>query len=158
MEDKKKIIILSCLLLIMMLIITLLSINIKKKSTFVKPEFDSNVLTESPKNIDYKDSIITVSEGYNLYINGLPIIDNHNLIVNLISLPENNVWIKIRVLDEFENIVGESGIVKPGEYLKQIKLDNKIKSNDKITYMIIGYEIDTYLSAGTIQLNTRVGE
>jgi len=158
MKDKKKIIILSFVLLILIIIIILLSINIKNKSTFVKPEFDSSVLTEIPESIDYKDSTLNISENYDVYINGLPKVEDDNLIIDFISLKENNVWIKIRVLDETEKVIAESGLVKPGEYLRSINLSKQKQKNDKIIYMIIGYEIDTYLSAGTIKLNTRIGE
>ena len=158
MKDKKKIIILSFVLLILIIIIILLSINIKNKSTFVKPEFDINILTEIPESIDYKDSTLNISENYDVYINGLPKVEDDNLVIDFISLKENNVWIKIRVLDETEKVIAESGLVKPGEYLRSINLSKQKQKNDKIIYMIIGYEIDTYLSAGTIKLNTRIGE
>ena len=97
-------------------------------------------------------------EGYNIYIDANPKINNNNkLTINFISLKENNVWIKIRVLNTNKKIVAESGLIKPGEYLKNIKLNKKLNSNDNITYEIIGYEIETYLSAGTVKLKTKVG-
>lgn len=158
MKDKKKIIILSLVLLFLILIIILLSINIKNKETFVKPEFDSNVLTEIPENINYQDSTIKIKENYDIYINGLPKLENDDLVIDFISIDTNNIWIKIRVLNENEEVIAESGLVKPGEYLKSVKLNKQINKTDQVIYMIIGYEIDTYLSAGTIKLNTRIGE
>lgn len=157
MKEKKKLILLSGILIILIVLIILLSINIKQKGTFVKPEFDSNALNEVPENIEYKDSTLNISENYDVYINGLPTIENNKLIVNFISMKENNIWIKLRVLDETGKTIAESGLVKPGEYLKSVTLNKKISNEDKITYMIIGYEIDTYLSAGTVKLNTKVG-
>lgn len=158
MKEKKKVIILTGVLLLLILIIALLSINIKNKKTFVKPKFDSSVLTEIPENINYEDKTINISENYDVYINGMPNIEDNNLIVDFISLKDNNVWIKLRILDETEKIIAESGLIRPGEYLKSVKLNKKVKREDKITYMIIGYEVDTYLSAGTVKLNTRIGE
>ena len=157
MKKNKHIIILLTLLIVLVAIIIILFINIKNKQTFHKPPFDKNAITEMPNELDYKDSIIEISKGYSLYIDGIPTIKNNELIINLIALKENNVWIKIRVLNEQEKIVAESGLVRPGEYLKSIKIINKISKNDKLTYMIMGYEIDTYLSAGNVSLNTKAG-
>ena len=158
MKEKKKLILLSGILIVLIVLIILLSINIKQKESFVKPEFDTNVLNEVPENIEYKNSTLNIAENYDIYINGLPTIENNKLIVDFISMKENNVWIKIRVLNNKEKVIAESGLVKPGEYLKSITLKKRISNEEKITYMIIGYEIDTYMSAGTVKLNTRIGE
>lgn len=158
MKKNKNAIILVTILIILLIIIFILLISIKNKSTFSKPNFDENISTKIPEGLDYEDSIINISKNYSIYIDGLPTLKNEEIIINFISLENNNVWIKIRILNENEEIIGESGLVKPGEYLKNIKLKNNIPKNGEITYMIIGYEIDSYLSAGTIKLNTRVGE
>lgn len=157
MTKNKNLIILISILIILILIIIYLLFNIKNKSSFIKPEFDSNASIMIPQNLDYKSAIIEISDGYSIYIDGKPHIDNDSLIVNFVSVENNTLWIKIRVLDDKENVVAESGLIKPGEYLKSIKLDRKISVNDSMTYMIIGYEMDSYKSAGTIELNTKVG-
>ena len=157
MKEKKKLIFLISILITLIILIVLLSISIKQKGTFVKPEFDSNVLNEIPENIEYKNSTLNITENYAVYINGLPTIENKELIVDFISMKENNIWIKLRILDTKGKIIAESGLVKPGEYLKSVKLNKKISNEEQITYMIIGYEMDTYLSAGTVKLNTKVG-
>lgn len=158
MKNKKQILILINILIILILIIILLIININKKSIFQKPKFEVNATSQIPKTVDYENSIIDISDGYSIYIEGIPHIDKNNLIINFISIKENNIWIKIKVLDEKNNIICESGLIKPGEYLKQLKLKQKVSPNTNLTYMIIGYEKDTYLSAGTIKLNTKVGD
>lgn len=158
MKKNKNIIILITILILLVGIIVLLLINIKNKSTFKKPNFDSNATTKIPEKLDYKASVIDISEGYSIYIDGIPHLDKNNLNINFISIEDNNVWIKIRILDEETNIIAESGLIKPGQYLKNVTLKKKISSKDNITYVIIGYEIGSYLSAGTIKLNTRVGD
>ena len=158
MKKNKYTIILTTILIILICIIIMLFINITNKQTFHKPQFETNAINEIPKELNYEESIVEISEGYSLYIDGIPTIKNNELILNLISLKENSVWIKIRVLNEKEQIIAESGLLKPGEYLKSIKLNRKASKKDNITYMIIGYEIDSYLSAGTISLNTRIGD
>ena len=158
MKNKKNIIILSIVLVILILFIIFLMITIEKKTNFHAPNFELNTTEKIPEIIDYESSIIDVSDGYSFYIEGVPHIEKENLIINFISPKDNNIWIKIRILDEKDNIIGESGLIKPGEYLKQIKLKKKLSKKSNITYMIIGYEKDTYMSAGTIKLNTKVGD
>lgn len=157
MKNNKSITILIVILIILVLIIIALLINIKNKSAFIKPKFDKNVSIEMPEHIDYKSATINISKNYSIYIDGMPTIENNDLIINFISMEDNNVWIKVRVLNEKEQIVAESGVLKPGEYLRSIKTTKKLSKNNKLTYVIIGYEVDTYLSAGTIELNTKVG-
>ena len=74
------------------------------------------------------------------------------------SSKNNNIWVKIRVLNSDKEIIGETGLIKPGQYLESVTLTQKVKTNDQIIYKIMGYEKDEYISAGSISLNTRIGE
>lgn len=157
MKKNKNIIILLSILIFLIVIIILLLFNIEKKSTFTKPNFDQNVTTTIPDEINYKSSIIKISDGYSIYIEGRPKVEKNKLNINFISIENNTIWIKIRILDKEKNIVAESGLIKAGEYLKSLKIKRNLLPNEDITYMIIGYEKDTYMSAGTVELNTKVG-
>ena len=158
MKLNKYVIILISILIILIIIITTLLISIKNQSTFIEPKFEENITTQMPEEINYKSQAINLSQNYSIYIDGVPKIENDNLIINFISLEDNNVWIKVRILNEKRQVVAESGLIKPGEYLKSVKTIENVVKNDKLTYMIIGYEIDTYLSAGTVELNIKVGD
>lgn len=69
--------------------------------------------------------------------------------------PESNtVWLKVRVLDEKGNILGETGLLRPGEYVRTVALSAVPKSGTPITLKIMAYEPDTYHSAGAASLNT----
>ena len=150
--------VLSTILKILISIIIFLLININSKKQFKKPEF-ANAATSIPEKLDYKEKAIKVSEGYSLYIDPIPKLDqNDNLSINLVSLEENKIWIKVRILNAKEEIIGETGLIKPGEYLEKVQINQQLSENDQITYKIMGYEKDTYRSAGTISLNTRIGE
>ena len=157
MKKNKITIILSVILLILIILIILLTISIKNKSTFKKPEFDKNVIENISSELDYQNKIIKVTDNYSLYIEPEPIINDNSLIINLISLDTNNILLKVRVLKEDE-VVAETGLIKPGQYLEKVQLKKKLDVNDEIVYMVMGYEKDSYLSAGAIKLNTRIGE
>lgn len=158
MKKNKITIVLSTILIILISIIIFLLININNKKQFKKPEF-ANAATSIPEKLEYKEKAIKVSEGYSLYIDPIPKLDqNANLSINLVSLEENKIWIKVRILNAKEEIIGETGLIKPGEYLEKVQINQQLSKNDQITYKIMGYEKDTYRSAGTISLNTRIGE
>lgn len=157
-NNNKYLIILTTILVALVIIIILLSVNLKNKTTFVKPKFDLNTISEIPENLDYKSSILNVNDGYSIYINASPIVDNDNLIIDFISMSDNNIWIKVRILNSNDEIIAETGLVKPGEYLRTVELNKSISKGDAMTYMIMGYEKDSYLSAGLVKLNTRIGE
>lgn len=68
----------------------------------------------------------------------------------------NRVWMKLRVLDVEGNILGETGLIRPGEYLQSIRLDSVPPSGTAIQLKIMAYEPNTYHSAGAVSLNTTV--
>ena len=72
--------------------------------------------------------------------------------------PESNaVWLKVRVLDEKGNILGETGIAKPGEYVQSVTLDTVPKTGKPIVLKIMAYQPETYYSEGAVSLSTKVG-
>ena len=72
--------------------------------------------------------------------------------------PETNyAWIKVRVMDEKGNILGETGLIKPGEYVKTVAFTTVPEIGAKIVLKIMAYEPNTYHSAGSASLNTVLG-
>jgi len=149
---------LATILLVLLVLIVILVINLKNKTTFVKPKFDKLSVDQIPSDLNYESSALEITNGYKIYIDATPKVVDNYLNINFVSFDTNNIWIKIRVLDQNSDVIAESGLVRPGEYLQKIKLDKKVAVKSKITYVIMGYEIDTYFSEGTITLNTMVGE
>lgn len=74
----------------------------------------------------------------------------------LTSPKSNTVWLKLRVLDTEGNILGETGLIKPGEYVQSVTLTEIPESGAKIVLKLMAYEPDTYYSAGAVSLNTTV--
>ena len=68
----------------------------------------------------------------------------------------NDVWMKLRVLDLDGNLLGETGLIKPGEYLKEIQLNNLPAAGTPIVLKIMTYEPETYHSTGSISINTAI--
>lgn len=71
--------------------------------------------------------------------------------------PESNtVWMKLRVLDKDGNMLGETGLIKPGEYLKGVCLSKVPVVGTPIVLKVMTYEPETYHSAGSISINTAI--
>lgn len=158
MKNNKLLIILCTILAFLAIVIVVLLFSIKSKETFKKPDFESSV-TEIPSDLDYQKSILNILDGYSIYISPNPkILDNNYLKIDFLSIPTNEVYIKVRILDSEKNIIGETGLLKAGDYLEKVKLSKSVKVNDNITYKIMGYDQNDYTSAGSVSLNTRIGE
>ena len=69
---------------------------------------------------------------------------------------ENDAWLKLRITDEAGAILAESGLIKPNEYLQKVQFTRTLEAGEKISVKIMGYEPDTYLSAGAVALSTTV--
>lgn len=154
MKDKKIIIaIIICALSIIAFVFAFLSYN--KSKTFVKPKFEINVKKGIPE-IKEKETFkeFEVSENYIVYMNGETKLKDNKLNVYFTSKDTNEIYVKLRVLKDNE-VVGETGLLHPGEYVEYVKVKS-LKKNDKITLKIMGYEKDTYYSAGAMTLNTKV--
>ena len=69
----------------------------------------------------------------------------------------NGVWLKLRIFDGEGNIIAETGIIKPNEYVKTVTFDTVPEKGSAVKLKIMAYEPDTYYSAGAVTLNTVVG-
>ena len=158
MKNNKVLIGLLSILGILILVISFLLISINNKETFKKPAFDDKA-TEIPKDLNYEKSVLNILDGYSLYISPSPkLVDSNYLKIDLVSLSTNEVYIKVRILDRDKNIIGETGLLKEGNYLEKVKIRGNVKVGESITYKIMGYDKDNYTSAGSVSLNTRIGE
>ena len=67
---------------------------------------------------------------------------------------EFDVWLKLRVLTADGTLLGETGLIRPGEYIKSVSLTSEVEDGTAIKLKIMAYEPDTYYSAGSVTLNT----
>lgn len=69
---------------------------------------------------------------------------------------ENEVWLKLRVLDSSGGTIGETGLIRPGEYVQTLQFDTVPRAGESIGLKLMAYEPETYYSAGSAILNTTV--
>ena len=63
----------------------------------------------------------------------------------------------LSIMDEEGNILAETGLLKPGQYVKTVQFTTLPTTGQKLTMKIMGYEPETYHSVGAVVLNTVAG-
>ena len=125
---------------------------------FTPPPFDSSAVVGTPAVPDGLGWQELDAQAYIVGICGKFIPNGNTADVWLTNPVSNTVWLKVRVLDEKGNILGETGLVRPGEYVQSVALDNVPKVGTPIVLKIMAYQPDTYYSEGAVSLNTAISE
>lgn len=128
------------------------------KSKFVPPAFENNAVQGTPE-IDAEMGYTELyQEGmaYRVCVCGTPVINGRSLNVYFTNVEINDKYLKLRVLDQEGNILGETGLLRPGEYVETVTLSKELVSEAQIKLKIMSYEPDTYESAGAVILNVQV--
>ncbi|MEG0457222.1 MAG: hypothetical protein RR549_03730 [Oscillospiraceae bacterium] len=143
---KNKPLIITAALCCVAIIVMICALSFGGKSGFTPPPFDNNATSGAPtvpENSGY--SPVKAEKAFTAYVCG-----------KITNDKENNVWLKLRVTNENDEILTETGLLKPNEYVKTIKFATEPKDGQKIKLKIMAYEPNTYESAGTITLNTTI--
>lgn len=148
MKKKEKKILLglliACIISVLLMAAALVWYFVKlDRAKFIPPEFDPAVVRqEPPASIDgWRE--VTHSE-YTFGICGkLNRAEGKSATIWLYNDAENEgVWLKLRVKDASGNVLGETGLVKPGESLEKVQLSRAVKEGEKLTYYVMAYDKD----------------
>ena len=80
----------------------------------------------------------------------LTVKDDNTVDIYFTSDIGNQFWAKIKLFDEAGNLLGESGLIKAGEYVQSVKLTNPPETSETVIAKILTYEEDTYYSKGSV--------
>ena len=125
---------------------------------FTPPPFDSSAVVGTPAVPDGLGWQELDAQAYMVGICGKFIPNGNTADIWLTNPVSNTVWLKVRVLDENGNTLGETGLIKPGEYVQSVTLDTVPKTGKPIVLKIMAYQPDTYYSEGAVSLNTTISE
>lgn len=153
MKNKKTIILAVVCALSVVVMLIALGIGQKTKVVFEKPSFDAAAVVGTPEveNPTYSPLNAKV---YSVALCGQPIVTGNRVQVYFTNPAENEVWLKLRILDSNGNILGESGLIRPGEFVEYVSLNAEITADTEVSMKIMAYEPDTYHSAGGAALQT----
>ena len=124
-----------CVLAVTVMMIALLSGG--RQESFSPPPFDAAAQTGAPE--------VPENAGYG---------EMDAKAFRFSAAGENTVWLKVRILDENGDILGESGLIRPGEYVRSVELNSVPQQTTAVSLKIMAYEPETYYSAGSAVLNT----
>lgn len=142
-----------------LMIVMITALCIPKTPEFVPPDFETAAVQGTPEVAEDMGYTELYKEGmaYRVSVCGIPTVDGQDLTVYFTNTEGNEKYLKLRVLDENDNILGETGLIRPGEYVKAVTLAKTLAAGEKIKLKIMGYEPETYESAGSVSLNVTVG-
>ncbi len=127
---------------------------------FTPPPFESEAVAGVPcvpDELGYGD-FGQDGMAYRFFVCGNVIAAGGEATVYFTNPAENSVWLKLRVLDKNGEILGETGLLKPGEYVESVAISGNPKVGAEITLKVMGYEPETYHSAGAVSLRTKIAE
>lgn len=165
MDKQQKIIVgvMTALLLVVLVIAAVLLLRPKETVTveFTPPAFDESAVSGMPdalpESLNY-GSPATQNE-FGFLLCGTPAVTQDNRLRCYFTSPSSNrVWLLLKVYDREGNLLGASGLLRPGEYVEYIALDQAIPKGSEIRIKVLSYEADTYYSKGTAQGLLRIAE
>lgn len=124
---------------------------------FVPPEFDPAAQSGTPEVSEELGWSQVWQQGmdFKAAVCGIVMLENGKADIYFSNL-EGGAWLKLRAMDEAGNILGETGLIRPGEYLRSVSLDPVPEDGAPITLKIMAYEPETYYSLGSVLLDTTV--
>lgn len=147
--------------LAVLVVVMIVALCLPKKGAekFTPPPFEENAVTGVPEVAEELGYSSPYKEGmaYCFSVCGNVTAEGKDAVVYLTNPKENEVWLKLRVLDEDGKTLGETGLIRPGEYVRCVTLSTVPPAGTKIILKIMGYEPETYTSAGSATLGTIMG-
>lgn len=127
-----------------------------EQTDFTPPSFDPSAVQGIPDVPDGLGWGELDAKAFKASVCGAVILNGDTADVWLTNPEENTVWLKLRVLDAQGNTIGETGLIKPGEYVQSVAFSTRPEDGGAVTLKLMAYEPETYYSGGSISLKTTV--
>ena len=129
----------------------------EEKPQFVPPAFDANAVVGDHGVAEGTNgySVLDARGVYKVGVCGVVKVVDNKADVWFNNPAENAVWLKLRVHNKKTGeILGETGLIKPGEYVQTVTFITAPSKGDEIVLRVMSYEPETYYSKGEVTLNT----
>ena len=123
------------------------------RGEFIAPDFDPAAVSGAPESIpdDRGYGTLTLNADAVVSLCANIHIENNAAQVYFSSNEENVGWFKIKLCDAKGNLLGESGLLRPGMFIPSVLLSEVPSSQTLGQIKILIYEPETYLSLGSAQ-------
>lgn len=146
-----------CLISIIAMVIILCNPKVVE-TPFEAPAFAENAqigAPEVPKELGWSE-LHQEGMDFKVGICGNLQFEEHEATLYFTNPEENEIWMKLRITDQKGKVLAETGLIKPGEYIKAVAFEKKPKAGSELEMKVMTYEPDTYYSAGTVTMRTTV--
>ena len=126
----------------------------RPQATFVPPPFEENAVDGTPSAVPAELGYGSLdATAYTVALCGMPDVEDGALHLWFTNPESNAVWLKVRVYAADGTLLGESGLLTPGQYLETLPLEPCPAPGTSLSLKVMAYEPDTYRSAGAVTLN-----
>lgn len=126
---------------------------------FTPPPFDKVAIVGAPDLADREDyKRMDIGEGFSVSMCGAPVFDGTGAELYLTSPASNEVWVRVKIYDQSGALIGESGLLRPGEYVRSVPLTVAPDRDIPVTVKILSYEPETYYSLGSANANVTLSQ
>lgn len=141
-----------------MLVVLCLSVG-SSEGQFTPPPFDPEAVAGSPSVADSLGYWSPYQPGmaYRFSLCGSPVAEGETATVYFTNWPDNTVYLKLRLLDAEGNVLGDTGLLRPGEYVRGIRLVREIPAGSRVTMKVMSYDPETYWSEGSVSVHAEMG-
>ena len=126
---------------------------------FVAPDFDLSAASGIPEVTDPERqfSWLQMGDHIRLALCGSPRATDQGIELYLTSDSTNVAWLLVKIYDENGTELGRSGLVRPGEYIPAVAVENATPGM-AVSVKILSYEPDTYYSLGSASAQLLISE
>lgn len=124
---------------------------------FQKPEHEAMAVIRTDiveEDTESGFAKLPVAEGYVVGLSTQPLYQEGELYLNVYNYEDNTVWYLVEIYDR-EDLIGKSGILYQGEYLKSFPTKD-VEDGQKLTVKILAYTPDEYHSEGVATVVCKV--
>ena len=145
-----------CAISVLVMIAALLAPGKTIPAEFTPPPFEPNAVIGIPNVPDVLGWTELDAQAFLFSVCGKVVVRDGQADIWLTNPESNTVWLKVRILDKNGETLGESGLIRPGEYVQTVTFDTVPKDGTTIGLKLMAYQPETYFSEGTATLNTTV--
>ena len=154
MDRKQKIVIgVMAAVLVAVLAAVALSVlpGLSASPSFVPPPRESGAVVGTPAPEEAADHrVFQVADAFSVGLSGAPAMgENGELLIWFENPPFNTVMLRLRLYNAAGELIGESGLIAPGEYLPALIPTIPVSRGESLSARILSYEPSTYLSHGS---------
>ena len=127
---------------------------LRVKPAFTPPPFDASAQAGLPEDIPGFEMLDAQSFQAGLLV--MPNLEGNQLHVYFANPAENSCNLRLRVMDKGGRILGQSGLIRPGEFIQAVTLEQPAEVGTTLILKLMAYEPETYHSAGAVTVTTRL--